>query len=323
MPRRDPAGSAGGAREARPQELVVGTRASSLARWQSEHVVKRLTAVWGRRVRCRLQNVSSAGDRDPRPLPEIGGKGVFTEVLEHGLLEGRYDFAVHSLKDLPVSSHAGLTLAAILSREDVRDVLVSRDGRTLAELERGAMVGTSSLRRQSQLLAARPDLQVSSIRGNVDTRIEKVDRGDYDAVVLAAAGVRRLGLEERVCEWLPIGTMLPAPGQGALAVQCRSEDAGLLDVLGELDDPKARRPVEAERSFLSGLGGGCSVPVAAFGTLERPNGSSKLWLRGLVASPDGREVVRVEGESDDGVELGRELAAEALERGAGRLLGVG
>jgi hydroxymethylbilane synthase len=303
-------------------ELVVGTRGSALARWQSEHVVKRLVAASGRRLRCRLETISTAGDRDARPLPQIGGKGVFTGELERGLLERRFDLAVHSLKDLPIEPSAGLVLPAILDREDVRDVLISRDRRPLDALAAGAVIGTSSPRRQAQLLAARADLQVSSIRGNVETRIEKVERGDYDAVVLAAAGVRRLGLEERVSEWLSLATMLPAPGQGALAVQCRADDQWLIEKLRAIDEPGMRRAVDAERSFLARLGGGCSLPVAAFGTVKRPSGSSAIFLSGLVASVDGRQVVRVEGEGEDGVELGRSLAEEALERGAGGILSV-
>ena len=318
VPPRDPEGAP---RRAGRGELVVGTRGSALARWQSEHVVKRLVAASGRRLRCRLETVSTAGDRDARPLPQIGGKGVFTEELERGLLDGRFDFAVHSLKDLPVEPRPGLVLGAILDREDVRDVLVARDRRPLHALAAGAVIGTSSLRRQAQLLAGRSDLQVSSIRGNVETRIEKVDRGDYDGVVLAAAGVRRLGLEERVSEWLPLATMLPAPGQGALAVQCREDDEAVIEALRQIDEAVVRRAVEAERSFLGGLGGGCSLPIAAFGTVKRPSGSTAIWLCGLVASADGREVVRVEGEGEDALELGRGLAEQALERGAGRLLG--
>ena len=262
--------------------------------------------------------LSTAGDRSQEsgvPLPEIGGKGLFTAELERALLEGEIDVAVHSLKDLPTEDAAGVVVGAVTSREDVRDCLVARTA--LAGLAEGAIVGTSSLRRSAQLAALRPGLEIRSIRGNVDTRIRKVEEGEYDAAVLAAAGVRRLGLESVVSEWLSPETMLPAPGQGALAVQCRLDDMAIRSLLAELDDGAARAETAAERAFLAALGGGCAAPVAAHAVAAT---TTHVRLQGLVASVDGRDVVRVRGEGDP-VEVGARLAQEALSLGADRILG--
>jgi hydroxymethylbilane synthase len=303
------------------RELVVGTRGSALARWQTDHVIDRLSARHAS-LRCRIEVVSTHGDRVvDRPLPEIGGQGVFAEELERRLLEGRIDFAVHSLKDLPVEPRADLAIPAILSRADVRDVLVARSRSGLDDLPAAAVVGSSSLRRQAQLLARRPDLEVRPIRGNVETRIAKVDSGEYYATVLAAAGVLRLGLEDRVTEWLPIDVMLPAPGQGALAVQCRSDAGAVVELLAALDDREVRAAVESERAFLHHLGGGCATPVGALAFVDETDVTT-LRLRGIVAAPDGRSQVRVEGVGRDPEELGQRLAREALAQGAGRLFGA-
>jgi hydroxymethylbilane synthase len=262
-------------------------------------------------------------------LPEIGGKGLFTAELESGLRGGELDLAVHSLKDLPTEDADGVVVRAICLREDVRDCLVAHEGLRLEELPGGAVVGTSSLRRTAQLLALRPDLDVRSIRGNVDTRIRKVHDGEYDAVVLAAAGVARLGLEAAVTEWLALDSMLPAPGQGALAVQCRAGDERLLELLAAIDDPAARATTTAERAFLNALGAGCAAPVAAHAvSLPRQADSASnsllqsdrgVHMRGLVASPDGRDVVRVDGEGEPD-EVGTRLAREALAIGADAIL---
>jgi len=298
------------------ETLVIGTRGSALARWQSEWVKARLEALWPG-LRCNLEIFTTTGDRIlDRPLPEIGGKGLFTEELEAALLEGRIDVAVHSLKDLPVENPAGLTLGAIPERADARDVLVSARYAKLADLPRGAKVGTSSLRRGAQLLRLRPDLVLESLRGNVDTRIGKAMRGDYDAIVLAAAGITRLGHADSIAAFLGFDEMLPAPGQGALGIQCRQGDERILARLEPLGHVPTRDAVLAERAFLSGLGGGCSAPVAALGTLL-PTG---LSLVGLVASPDGKRAVRVEGRGDEPLELGSRLAREALAAGAAALL---
>jgi hydroxymethylbilane synthase len=301
----------------RPAAVTVGTRASRLARAQADRVAARLVAAWpGLRVVTRA--LETAGDRTQaagQPLPEIGGKGLFTEELERALRDRDIDLAVHSLKDLPVEDEPDVVLGAVCEREDPRDCLVARDGLALLRLPPGSVVGTSSLRRAAQLRALRADLEVRSIRGNVDTRIRKVLDGAFDATVLAAAGVRRLALEGHVSEWLTLETMLPAPGQGALAVQCRAGDEAVIALLARLDDPGARAETTAERTFLRALGGGCAAPVAARAELSE----DALRMTALVASLDGREVVRVEGEGEP-VTLGERLAREALAAGADRIL---
>jgi hydroxymethylbilane synthase len=301
-----------------PAAVTLGTRASALARMQTELVAGLLVAAQPG-LECRTNVVMTAGDRTQasgEPLPEIGGKGLFTAELERALREGEIDLAVHSLKDLPTEDPDGVVIGAVTARTDVRDCLVARDGATLAELAAGAVVGTSSLRRAAQLRALRPEVEVRSIRGNVDTRVRKVTEGEFDAAVLAAAGVRRLGLEQAVTEWLPFETMLPAPGQGALAVQCRADDDALCALLAELDDPAARAETTAEREFLRVLGGGCAAPV---GALAVTTTTPRVRLQGLVAAVDGRNVVRVRGEGEPR-ELGERLAEEALAAGADRIL---
>jgi hydroxymethylbilane synthase len=302
--------------------LLAGTRPSALAQTQTRQIIEQLQVAWTQ-IRCDMITITTTGDRNlSQSLPEIGGKGVFTEQLEEALRTGRIDFAVHSLKDLPIIEENGLVNAAISAREYARDVLVSGKGWTLTSLPQGARIGTSSLRRSAQLKAARPDLQILPIRGNVDTRIRKAalaEQGDYDAVVLAAAGLRRLGLQSHITEYLPLGIMLPAPGQGALAVQCRADDATVRTLLEKIDDPPTRAAVTAERCFLNALGGGCSAPIAAYAQLldERPGW---LTLDGLVAAADGSKVIRVNGLGSDPERLGAELAEQALIQGAGALL---
>lgn len=299
--------------------LIVGTRTSALALWQTNFVINQLRSAWPD-LDCQIKPFVTQGDKTQaqnKPLPEIGGKGLFTLELEEALRKGEIDLAIHSLKDLPVEDAPGLTLGAIGCREDVRDGLVARNGWTLTTLPPGAVIGTSSTRRTAQLLAARPDLTIKPIRGNVDTRIRKVTSGDYDATVLAAAGLRRLGLADVVTEWLSLETMLPAPGQGALAVQCRADDEQVLNFLTVVNDPMVRAAVMAERIFLNSLGGGCSAPVAAY---AQPTGASdQLRMQALVASPDGCQTIRVEGIGES-IELGKRLAQQTLERGADRIL---
>lgn len=292
--------------------LTVGTRGSALARWQTDWIQSQLAAAWPE-LRCELRVFQTSGDKVlDKPLPEIGGKGLFTKELEDALHSGEIDIAVHSLKDLPIDNALGLTIGAIGEREDPRDVFISRQYHALAELPHGARVGTSSLRRSAQLLARRPDLQILSLRGNVDTRLRKAMQGDYEAIVLAAAGVLRLGLSAHIAEYLPFEVMLPAPGQGAVAVQCRVDDQRTLDLLHPIDHPPTRLAVTAERAFLQGLGGGCSAPVAAY--------ASKNHLVGLVASKDGQRVIRISGEGDDPHALGSALARHAWLQGAPELL---
>ena len=302
----------------RQAAVILGTRASALARAQTENVIGLLIAAWPE-LECTTKLITTAGDRTQasgEPLPEIGGKGLFTAELERALRDGDIDLAVHSLKDLPTEDAEGVVIGAVSGREDVRDCLVARDGASLSELASGTVVGTSSLRRSAQLRALRPDLDIRSIRGNVDTRIAKVRSGEYDAAVLAAAGIRRLGLEREVAEWIEADTVLPAPGQGALAIQARAADDATLGLLAELDDPRARAETTAERTFLRVLGAGCAAPVAAFAeTTTTP----RVRLQGLVASVDGSQMVRVHGEGEP-EELGERLAREALSAGAERIL---
>ena len=299
-----------------PRSIILGTRPSQLARRQTETVLGWLQAAWPG-FAYRVVTLTTEGDqRLDRPLPEIGGKGVFTADLEAALRSGAIDLAVHSLKDLPIEPAPGLCVGAVSARADARDALVSARGEKFAGLPAGARIGTSSLRRQAQLRAARPDLSVLSIRGNVDTRLRKAHQGEVDAVVLAAAGIERLELGSQVSEYLPYEIMLPAPGQGALAVQCRDGEPNLLELLAPIHDLPAYRAVTAERAFLAGLGGGCSAPVAAL-AVER---GGEIEMRGLVASPDGTRVIRVAGARPDPAALGDLLARQALGQGAAEIL---
>lgn len=297
-------------------EIVIGSRTSRLAMWQTRHIIDQLQQAWPG-IECRVVPKVTKGDKTlDQPLPQIGGKGLFTLELEQALLDGSIDLAVHSLKDLPVEDGEGLTLGAIVGRADVRDVLISANGNSLGSLPLEAVVGTSSLRRQAQLLYARPDLRVQSIRGNVETRIRKVQEGQYDATILAAAGVTRLELEEHISQWLPLDIMLPAPGQGALGVQCRADDEATLELLSAIQQPDVATAVVAERSFLQHLGGGCATPVAAY-AIQGKNG---LHMSGLVAALSGGKQVQVNGHGDDGRQLGARLAQEALDQGAREIL---
>lgn len=297
--------------------LTFATRPSALARWQTDWVIRALQQAHPG-LECTTKIITTQGDRVlDKALPEIGGKGLFTQELESELLSGQVDCAVHSLKDLPVESPDGLVIAAIPERAEVRDVLISAHGYTLDTLPQGAVVGTSSRRRAAQLLHLRPDLRIENLRGNVDTRLRKALEGRYDAVIMAAAGLSRLGLEKAVTQYLPLEAMLPAPGQGALAVQCRAADQETRRYLATIDHMPTRRAVTAERAFLQGLGGGCALPIAAFAEVT-PTG--RLHLIGRVLSPDGQEMIEVQGEADDALALGHELAQQALSWGARRLL---
>jgi hydroxymethylbilane synthase len=297
-------------------KLIFATRPSALARWQTAHVIQLLQAAWpGLEFEERV--ITTVGDRDlDRPLPEIGGKGLFTSELESALLSGEVHVAVHSLKDLPVEQTPGIVVAAVPERESALDVLVSTAGNTLANLPAGARVGTCSMRRTAQILAARPDLTILPLRGNVDSRVKKVLNGEYDAIVLAYAGVARLGLQEHITETLPLNVMLPAPGQGALAVQCRADDVETLNYLAAIHDPITAAAVDAERAFLAALGGGCSLPVGAYAQKK----NEKIILTGGVISLDGKQAIRLSASDQEPHELGERLAQFVLERGAADLL---
>lgn len=300
-------------------KLIFATRPSALARWQTQWVIGALKKIHPDLV-CEEKIITTQGDKIlDKPLPEIGGKGLFTQELENELLSGAVQCAVHSLKDLPVENPVGLTVGCIPARAEVRDALISKDGLTLATLPPNAVVGTSSLRRAAQLLAARPDLRTESLRGNVDTRLRKALDGQYGAIILAGAGLTRLGLDKHVTEWLTLDVMLPAPGQGALAVQCRSADQTTLGLLDPLEDEATRRAVTAERAFLSGLGGGCAVPVAAYAAVSSMQ-LSVVSLTGLVISEDGKKSIKVTGEGNDSPKLGHDLAQQAIAQGADEIL---
>lgn len=249
-------------------KLIFATRPSTLARWQTQWVIHALQTLHPN-LECEEKIIITQGDNIlDKPLPKIGGKGLFTQELESELLNGSVHCAVHSLKDLPLDNPNGLTVGCIPIRAEVRDALISKNGYTVDTLPPNASLGTSSLRRAAQILSLRPDIRTQSLRGNVDTRLRKALDGQYDAIILAGAGLTRLGLEDHVTEWLRLDMMLPAPGQGALAVECRAADDSTIRLLAALDDSSTRKAVTAERSFLSGLGGGCAVPVAAYATVE-------------------------------------------------------
>lgn len=292
------------------------TRVSALALWQTRHVISELSKKFPLSTFEEYPIVTRGDKVLDKPLPEIGGKGLFTEELESALLSGVADCATHSLKDLPVDNPPGLVVGCVPARAETRDVMISPKFLTLDKLPYGAVVGTSSLRRSAQILAIRPDLKTRSIRGNVETRIRKVVEGEYDAVILAGAGITRLGLAEKVTQWFEFDQMLPAPGQGALAVQCRAADVDTLSMLATLEDHDVRAQVTAERAFLQGLGGGCSVPVAASATVV----GGRLNLTGLVISPDGKERVQVTAIGDNAEQLGKQLSELAISRGALALL---
>ncbi|HAL15955.1 MAG TPA: hydroxymethylbilane synthase [Anaerolineaceae bacterium] len=297
--------------------ITLGSRPSKLARWQTEHILTQLKSAWPD-LSFQLVTLVTTGDKIiDRPLPEIGGKGVFTAELESALRSGEIDLAVHSLKDLPVENSAGLSIGAVGSRACAQDVLISTRGEALKALPVGARLGTSSLRREAQVKATRPDLSILPLRGNVDTRLRKVLEGEYAAIILAAAGMERLDLAKHITEYLSFDVMLPAPGQGALAIQCRSDDDELLQLLRPIHDLPTYSAVTAERAFLAALGGGCSAPVAAHATLD----GVQIEMRGLVAGLDGRRVIRVTATGEDPKMLGELLAQKALDQGAAELLG--
>jgi hydroxymethylbilane synthase len=302
-------------------KLVIATRQSALAMWQAEHVRDRLRALHPS-CTVELLGLTTQGDRIlDVPLADIGGKGLFIKELEHAMLEGRADFAVHSLKDVPMVMPEGFTLAAIMAREDPRDALVSDAHTSLAALPPGSVVGTSSLRREAQLRERFPRLVIEPLRGNVNTRLRKLDEGKYAAIILAAAGLKRLGFAARIAELLDPADCLPAIGQGALAIECRSERSDLIAMLGALADPQTTFATTAERAFGTRLAGDCHTPLAAYATAR----GDELWLRALIASRDGTQVLRGERAArvtsiGMAATLGDQLGAEFLASDAARIL---
>ena len=298
------------------KSVRIGTRGSALARWQAEFV---RAAVAKQGVAAELVIIRTSGDRDRQSsLRVIGGKGVFTKELEDALLEERIDLAVHSMKDMPANLPAGLEISAICERDDVRDALISRGGLKLDQLPRGARIGTSSLRRQTQLRHYRADFEMVDMRGNVDTRLAKLAQGDYDAIVLAKAGLDRLGRAEQVSEIVPTEICLPAAGQGAIGIESRKRDAEFSPTVRALNHAPSQLAVEAERAVLTGLEGGCQVPIGVWARTD----SDILRIDACVLSADGSEAIRESGTGslDKAIELGRAVAAALLDRGADRLL---
>lgn len=294
--------------------LVIGSRGSQLALWQAHWVKARLEELG---ESCRIEIIHTTGDKiTDVALSKVGTKGLFTKEIEEALLNGAIDLAVHSLKDMPTEVPEGLTLAAMPVREDPRDAVV---GGKVADLPSGARIGTSSLRRAAQLRALRSDLKIENIRGNVDTRLRKLDEGQYDAILLASAGLRRLGWDDRIAEMLDPEVMCPAVGQGALTIETRDDSGPGFEVCQKLDDKLTRICVTAERAVLATLGGGCQVPIGAYAFVQT---SGQVHLQGLVVSPDGSTIIRktATGDPADAARLGREMGEELLAAGAQDIL---
>ena len=300
------------------ERLRIATRKSPLALWQAEHVRARLQQLHPG-LQVELLTMSTQGDRVlDSPLAKIGGKGLFVKELEQGMLAGQADIAVHSMKDVPAELPEGLEIGAILEREDPRDAFVSNRFAALAKLPQGARVGTSSLRRQCQLRAVRPDLEILDLRGNVNTRLAKLDAGDYDAIVLASAGLKRLGMAQRITRALEPEDMLPAIAQGVIGIECRSDDAAVKALIEPLNHAETTLRTRAERAMNAALAGGCQAPVAGFSLIT----GDSIELRGLVGWPNGSAIVRgeISGPAEAAAALGEQLARELLERGARPIL---
>jgi len=298
--------------------IRIATRKSPLALWQAHYVRDELLKHYPA-LQVELLPMSTRGDKIlDSPLAKVGGKGLFVKELEEALLRDEADLAVHSMKDVPVEFPSGLCLATICPREDPRDAFVSNHFASIEALPNGARVGTSSLRRQCQLRARRPDLQVLDLRGNVNSRLAKLDGGEYDAILLAAAGLKRLGLEQRITSLITCSDSLPANGQGAVGIECRSDDVELLSLLASLEDHTTRQRVLAERAMNRHLQGGCQVPIGAYAEIE----GEELWLRGLVGAIDGQRIIRAEirGPASQAEELGETLATRLIALGADKLL---
>jgi hydroxymethylbilane synthase len=295
-------------------KLRIGSRGSQLALWQANHVAALLRA---QSHTVEIEVIKTTGDKITSvALAKVGTKGMFTKEIEEALHDHRVDLAVHSLKDVPTELEHEFELAAIMKREDPRDAFISVKFSGLDDLPQGAKVGTSSLRRQCQLKSVRPDLEIFPLRGNVDTRIRKLESGEYDAIILAAAGVRRLGLETHVRSRISADIMCPAVGQGALAIEIRRGDQQTKTLLAFLDDPDTHGAIECERALLGSLGGGCQVPIGAYA--EKRGG--RLYLRAMVGRPDGSQILREQADGTDGVKLGRETAQTLLWRGGDKIL---
>jgi hydroxymethylbilane synthase len=303
-----------------PERLVIATRGSELALWQANHVKAQLERV-APGIVVELDIIKTSGDKIlDVPLAKVGGKGLFVKEIEQALAEKTADLAVHSMKDVPAELAPGLTICAVSTREVPWDALCTRDGTTLDQLKQGAVVGTSSMRRQSQLLAVRPDLQIKMLRGNVPTRIRKLDEGEFDAIVLAAAGLHRLGLANRISHELPVEISIPAVAQGVLAIEIRDGDGAVFEIVRKaMHDEPTYKKMLAERAFLARMGGSCQTPLAAH-AIDLPDG--QLRLLGMCGMPDGTRILKAEREAPiaQAVQLGTELGDELLKQGAGGIL---
>ncbi|MUT64511.1 hydroxymethylbilane synthase [Paenibacillus sp. NEAU-GSW1] len=305
--------------------IVVGTRQSALALTQTGQVIdelKRISDKHGLGYSFEVRKIVTKGDRIlDVTLSKVGGKGLFVKEIEQALIEGDIDLAVHSMKDMPYELPEGLMNGAIPKRVDPRDCLIMKDGGSLDDLPHGAKIGTSSLRRSCQLKNARPDLQLESIRGNIDSRIRKLDTEGFDAIVLAAAGMTRMGWQDRISATIPVDVSIPAVGQGALGIECREDDAGVRELLALFNDEETELAVRAERSFLGALNGGCQIPIGAYATVQKvENGEVSLELTGMVGSPDGSVLLKEMLKGTDPEKLGLDVAAALSARGADRIL---
>lgn len=303
-------------------KIVIGTRGSQLALWQAEFVQRELMKT-NPGVEITLTKIKTTGDMIlDVPLAKVGGKGLFVKEIEDAMLRGEIDLAVHSMKDVPTVLPDGLHLRCMAKREDPRDAFLSRSSGSFMDLPQGGTVGTSSLRRQCQLMAVRPDIKIEQLRGNLDTRIRKMEEGLYDAVILAAAGIRRMGWAGKIREYIDPETCLPAIGQGAIGIECRKDDAFMNDVLSVLQHQDTWDCVAAERALLKRLEGGCQVPIAAYARILREGGRERLRLAGLVGSITGDRIIKdaIESDVSDGEKAGTELAETLLKRGAGEIL---
>ncbi|RBO78394.1 hydroxymethylbilane synthase [Marinomonas aquiplantarum] len=299
-------------------KIVIATRESQLALWQANNVKAQLESLYPD-LTVELLGMTTKGDQIlDSPLSKIGGKGLFVKELEAALLDGRADIAVHSMKDVPMAFPEGLGLAVICEREDPSDAFVSNQYSSLDDLPAGAVVGTSSLRRSCQLKMQRPDLIIKDLRGNVNTRLRKMDEGEYDAIILATAGLLRLEMQERIRQKIPAEVSLPAGGQGAMGIECRADDRPTLELLVPLQHEETTYRVTAERALNERLNGGCQAPIACFAILQQ----DEIWLRGLVGSPDGKTMIQsdIRGHKDNAKQLGVTLAEELLSRGANTIL---
>jgi hydroxymethylbilane synthase len=306
------------------RKIIVGTRQSALALTQTGQVIDQLREIsikHGIACEFELKKIVTKGDRIlDVTLSKVGGKGLFVKEIEQALLEGEIDLAVHSMKDMPWELPEGLIIGAIPLREDPRDCLITRAGEGLDDLPQGAKVGTSSLRRSSQLQHYRPDLRIESIRGNIDSRLKKLESEGFDAILLAAAGLHRIGWEDRISSYLSPEICLPAVGQGALCIECKDDNAFVLDLLKQYNDKHTALAVAAERSFLGRLNGGCQVPIGAYATIENAGTDGVISITGMVGSPDGAQMLKETMTGTDPVQLGNSLADALIARGAADIL---